>query len=150
MSALNRLSVKSFYVAAVCIALSTNVKAAEHYCGGTVVNVALYGDKVHVSLSSTTSDTYGNWPHNAGTTLSWVAVCRLDGSAVEQGNTVIHSASSCKAAYQSLLAAKLTGAKVRFAFSSATTPPAPCIAPTKPNWSSLPSWGMYFGPEIYD
>ena len=138
-----------FWLAIVWCGLNTAAKA-EYYCGGSVSSVALYGDAVHVTLSSPPSDTVSNYGHTAGTVLSWVAVCRLDGTAVPPATAVIHSASACKSVHQSLVAAKLSGAKVRFAFTGAAPVSSPCSAPTKPNWSSLPGFGMYFGPELFD
>ncbi len=108
--------------AALCMAaLAAPCAEANYFCYGTVDQVAAGPDGSVMAVS-------------AG--MGWVYLCHVDST----WNGITPDA--CKGVLSALLAAKLAGRQVQWAFNDALT----CT--THPSWAALTGW--YWGPAMID
>jgi hypothetical protein len=148
-----KFRLKTQIVTALASALlgASVANAVEYYCQGQVVSVNVnYQETVRLSLAGTTIGINAT----SATSFYHVSVCKLNADT-PMGDGLTMSAAACRLAYQTLVAAKLTGTEVRIALQApASGVPASSCSANIPTWSQLYGTvtsggkGFYYGPEL--
>jgi hypothetical protein len=138
--------------ALACGLLMVSMSAkSEFYCRGLVRQLnAHYNGEVRLSLAGPNTISPGVYEYgaNSATDFNVASVCSLN-ATVTGGDGLPITPATCKAMYQTLLAAKLAGLEVRFGFVAATTPTGSCLSTNFPTFGPLyGAKGLYYGPEM--